>query len=325
VSKYFLLEKSKQIVMHNKESLVSIGCPTYNRPEGLRQVLKCLLDQTHSNLEIIVSDNHSLGVETEKIVRDLMKQDSRIKYFRQEQNIGPFNNYKFLLEAARGDYFAWLCDDDARSQTFVEACLAEFDRLKTPIVVNSYSRRVDKQSGQTIAIDRGCNTMGLPAYQRYIKYISTIYTQQAAVTDINYGVMRRDCLLAAMQDVPNVAGWDHLLLARLALDGEFYTIPTELMESAIAGLSANSANVVKAHKIQGSLSATKPVWVRETYQQQTIRNSPHLARLEKIGLSIWSYIYYFLSHGMKMWVKGLFPELFTLVKSLSQHSQKLLN
>ena len=309
--------------MTQNQPLVSLGCPTYNRPDGLRQVLECLLNQTYSNLEIIVSDNCSHGVETTAVVRDLMQKDSRIKYFRQEQNIGSFNNYRFLLERAQGDYFAWVCDDDARSDTFVAACLQEFDRLKTPIVVNSYSRRVDKQLDKTIAIDKGCNTMGLPAYQRYIKYISTIYTEQVAVTDINYGVMRRDIMQAAMRDVPNIAGWDHILLARLALEGEFYTIPTELMESAVSGISVSNANVIKAQKIQGSLSETKPVWVRETYQQKTIRNSPNLSLSEKIGLSVWSYSHYFLTHGFKMWVKEIAPDLFKLVRSLVRRSKSL--
>jgi glycosyltransferase involved in cell wall biosynthesis len=310
--------------MTKKEPLVSLGCPTYNRPDGLRQVLECLIDQTYANLEIIVSDNCSRGAETSEIVRDLMQRDSRIKYFQQERNIGSFNNYKFLLEQAQGDYFAWVCDDDMRSQTFVAACIQEFERLQTPIVVNSYSRRVDKQLERTIAIDKGCSTIGLPAYQRYIKYISTIYTEQVAVTDINYGIMRREILLNAMRDVPNVAGWDHILLGRLTLEGEFYTIPMELMESAIAGLSASSNNVIKAQQIQGSQSETKPVWVRETYQQKTIKSSPQLSAIEKLGLSLWSYAYYFLTHGIKMWIKGVSPKLFALIRSLV-HRYKLLN
>lgn len=307
---------SEEVVMAGNNPLVSIGCPTYNRPEGLRCMLECLINQTYSNLEIIVSDNCSEGEETEQIVQDLMKKDSRIKYFRQENNIGSFNNYKFLLEQAQGDFFAWACDDDIRDPEFVNACIQEFERLKTPLVVNSYSQRIDRQSGQVVAIDKGCTTIGLPTYRRYIKYISTIYTEQAAVTDINYGVMRRDILTSVMRDVPNIAGWDHILIARLALDGEFYTIPTVLMESEVGGLSTANANVAKAQKIQGSLSESMPVWVRETYQQRTIWNSSKLNRFEKLFLSIWSYGYYFTTHGFKMWVKGLSPEFFNFLKML---------
>lgn len=279
-------------------------------------MLECLINQTYPNLEIIVSDNCSEGEETRKVVQDLMQKDARIKYFQQENNIGSFNNYKFLLEQAQGDFFAWACDDDTRSLEFISACIKEFERLKTPLVVNSYSRRIDRKTGQVAALDKGCTTTGLPAYKRYIKYISTIYTEQAAVTDINYGVMKRNALADAMRDVPNIAGWDHILIARLALDGEFYTIPTVLMESEVGGLSATNANVTKAQKIQGSLSETMPVWVRETYQQRTIWNSPKLSWFEKLLLSIWSYGYYFTTHGFKMWVKGVSPELFNFFKKL---------
>ncbi len=298
--------------------LVSIGCPTYNRPEGLRQMLECLISQTYSHLEIIVSDNCSPGAETERVVRDLMQKDSRIKYFRQAKNLGPFYNYKFLVEQAQGDYFAWACDDDARKPEFIAACVKEFERFKTPIVVNSYSQRVNWQSGDRMEIDRGCPTIGLPAYRRYIKYISTIYTQQAAITDINYGVMRRDILVKAIADVPNIQGWDHILLGHLALDGEFYTIPTVLMESGADGLSSSQENVVKAHSIQGSRSATMPVWIRQTHHQRTIWNSLSLNQFEKLCLSIWSYIYYFLSHGLKMWIKNSFPNLFAVVRSIGR-------
>jgi glycosyltransferase involved in cell wall biosynthesis len=301
--------------MIRKTPLVTIACPTYNRPDGLRHMLECSISQTYTNLEIIVSDNCSEGDETEKIVRSLMQKDPRIKYFRQPKNIGSFNNYKFLLEQASGEYFAWACDDDSRKPQFVEACIKEFERLKTPLIVNSYSQRVDKHSDKIVALDRGCTTIGMPASQRYITYISTIYTKQAAVTDINYGVMKRSALVAAMQDVPNIAGWDHILIARLALDGEFYTIPTIMMESGASGLSANHANVIKTQQIRESKSTTMPVWVRQIYQQHTIQNSPNLKKYERVYISLWSYIYYFRTHGFKMWIIGLFPQIGAAIKS----------
>ncbi len=43
--------------LNEKQQLVSILIPTYNRPEGLRRALKCITGQTYKNLEIIVSDD----------------------------------------------------------------------------------------------------------------------------------------------------------------------------------------------------------------------------------------------------------------------------
>lgn len=300
--------------MTEKLPLVTIGCPTYNRPDGLRHMLECSIAQTYSNLEIIVSDNCSERPEVEKVVCELMEKDPRIEYIRQPKNIGSFNNYKFLLAQATGEYFAWACDDDSRQPEYIESCIKEFMRLKTPIIVNSYSQRLDRDTNTIVALDKGCTTIGMPAYQRYIKYISTIYTEQVAVTDINYGVMNREVLVDAMQDMPNIAGWDHVLLSRLALDGEFYTIPTVLMESGASGLSANPTNVIKTQQVSESKSATMPVWIRQIYIQRTIWNSPSINRFEKICLSTWSYLYYFITHGLKMWIKELFPQLYTFLK-----------
>ena len=83
--------------------LVSVGIPTYNRPEGLRRTLDCITKQTYSNLEIIVSDNASPQTETEAVVRSFMVNDSRISYFRQPTNIGATNNFWFVLKKSIGE------------------------------------------------------------------------------------------------------------------------------------------------------------------------------------------------------------------------------
>ena len=49
--------------------LVSVGIPTFNRPEGLRRTLRLICNQTYRNLEILVSDNASPRSETQKIVQ----------------------------------------------------------------------------------------------------------------------------------------------------------------------------------------------------------------------------------------------------------------
>lgn len=109
--------------MRNKSPLVSIGIPTYNRPEGLRRTLECITKQTYKNLEIIVSDNCSLGPETEAVVRDFMAKDSRIQYFRQQENKGGVFNGKFVLKKATGEYFMWAADDDEWETHFIEVCI----------------------------------------------------------------------------------------------------------------------------------------------------------------------------------------------------------
>ncbi len=92
--------------------LVSIGIPTFNRPEGLRRTLEHVLKQNYKNIEVVISNNASSNLLVDSIVVDFLSRDNRIKYFRQTINRGPVFNFKFVFEKATGDYFMWAADDD---------------------------------------------------------------------------------------------------------------------------------------------------------------------------------------------------------------------
>ncbi len=306
-------ESHAEILMPIHQPLVSVGIPTYNRPAGLLRVVQEIANQTYSNIEIIVSDNYSLGTETEAAVGELMQKDQRITYFKQAKNIGSFNNYKFLVEQAKGEYFMWVCDDDFRHPEYIEACMQKFVSLSHPILVNSYSARLNAH-GKVILMDRGCTTIGMTVADRYIKYISTIFTKQAAVGDVLYGVMKRKILASVMSSQVNIIAWDHVLLAHLALKGGFCTIPRQLMSASGGGMSSTDAQTAKAQLIEGSRSEKMPFWVRELGLQTVIWDSTDLNWATKLYLSTWSYGFYFLTHGFKMWVKGVSPALFEFLK-----------
>src|SRR5262245_58355212 len=104
--------------------LVSAGVPTYNRPDGLRRTLTCLVNQTYRPLDIIVSDNGSTDGRTEGVVREFQRADARVRYFRHPQNLGWDHNFKFALRQARGQYFFFAADDDEWTPDYVEVCLA---------------------------------------------------------------------------------------------------------------------------------------------------------------------------------------------------------
>ena len=81
--------------------LVSIGIPTYNRASSyLQYALRSAVRQTFENIEIIVSDNCSSD-STESVVKEF--GDSRVRYYRQKENIGPVNNRHFLPGAISGE------------------------------------------------------------------------------------------------------------------------------------------------------------------------------------------------------------------------------
>ena len=96
------------------EPLVSLLIPTHNRPDFLREALLSACAQTHSALDIVVSDNGS-GAASEASrdsVADLLESDARIRYLRCPERDHYLDNWLFALSQARGDYVGFLMDDD---------------------------------------------------------------------------------------------------------------------------------------------------------------------------------------------------------------------
>lgn len=94
--------------------LVSVGIPTYNRPEGLRCILQSVVRQEYPRMEIIVSDNASPS-ETAQQVLDVMAEfasDPRITFYRQSENMGAVENFRFVRKKAQGEFFIYASDDD---------------------------------------------------------------------------------------------------------------------------------------------------------------------------------------------------------------------
>lgn len=93
-----------------ENNLVSICVPTYNRSNLIAQLLDSILSQTYQEFEIIITDN-SDNTETEKLIFDRYS-DHRVKYFKNEKNIGMGGNTLKALSKVTGAYFTFTPDDD---------------------------------------------------------------------------------------------------------------------------------------------------------------------------------------------------------------------
>lgn len=96
--------------------LVSIIVPTYNRIKYLEKALRSAILQSYKNTEIIVSDNFS-STNPEALISIL--NDSRIKFYRNNENLGPFRNVMNGFSKATGKYIACLLDDDMWGQDYL--------------------------------------------------------------------------------------------------------------------------------------------------------------------------------------------------------------
>jgi glycosyltransferase involved in cell wall biosynthesis len=83
--------------------------PTFNRARLLERALASALNQTYRRLEVIVVDDASPD-NTPVVVRNAA--DDRVRYIRHDANKGGSAARNTGIRAARGEYIAFLDDDD---------------------------------------------------------------------------------------------------------------------------------------------------------------------------------------------------------------------
>ncbi|HLP43071.1 MAG TPA: glycosyltransferase family 2 protein [Fibrobacteria bacterium] len=211
--------------------LVSVGIPTYNRPAGLRRALECVTAQTFRDLDIIVSDNASPGTATEEVVREFMAKDPRIRYFRQDKNIGGNGNFRFVFEQGRGDFWAWAADDDEWDPEFVEVCLGNLlDPAHHAVLAFCHVRRKDPATGRLVT-ERYSDKVS--STSRGLLARSFRYIYHSGSNHPYYGLYRRSAINPWFWE--KRLGNDHLALASILLDGCIHIDERVLFTSAIGG------------------------------------------------------------------------------------------
>lgn len=100
---------------------------TYQRPHLLKRALKSVLNQTYQHFTVWVYDNAS-NDETEAMMLDFVKRDSRVHYFKHVENIGMMGNYAFAFSRIDTPYFSFLSDDDYLLPDFYETALNGFKK-----------------------------------------------------------------------------------------------------------------------------------------------------------------------------------------------------
>ena len=90
----------------------------------LRAALASVLNQTHRQLEVIISDNAS-DDGTSDWLRHEATKDPRIRLVRLETPIPAIDNFRRVMHAARGEFFMWAAHDDLRDLDFIDRLLHE--------------------------------------------------------------------------------------------------------------------------------------------------------------------------------------------------------
>jgi succinoglycan biosynthesis protein ExoO len=88
---------------------VSVIIPAYNTEQYIRQAIYSALEQTETQIEVIVVDDASTD-RTAMVVEGI--PDNRVRLLKNQRNLGPSGSRNRAIEAARGEWIAVLDSDD---------------------------------------------------------------------------------------------------------------------------------------------------------------------------------------------------------------------
>ena len=119
---------------------ISVCIPTYNYGQYLTYAIKSVLNQSYRNFELVICDDASTD-NTKNVVEGF--DDKRIRYIRNDANIGIAPNFNKCVRESKGLYLKFLCADDWFQPNLLEKFSKIMDNYWQVGLVLSAMRWVD--------------------------------------------------------------------------------------------------------------------------------------------------------------------------------------
>jgi glycosyltransferase involved in cell wall biosynthesis len=195
--------------------------PVYNGERWVAEAIGSILAQTFRDFVLVISDNASTD-GTAAICERFARQDSRVRYHRNAENIGLFKNYDRVFSLCSSRYFKWAASGDVCKPEFLERCVTLLDRR--PDVVLAYPRAAlfDEAIESARPYEDGLDLQDERPSERLSKLLERI-----RLNNIINGVIRSDALRRTALNKAYVSS-DINLVAELSLEGKFAEIPERL-------------------------------------------------------------------------------------------------
>ena len=133
--------------------LISIGLAVYNGQNFVADAIESVLSQTFADFELIVTDNASMDA-TPEIAAEFVRRDSRVRYYRNAENLGcaPNLNRCYELSNPKTRYFKWAAHDDVIAPTFLERCVEALEADSSAAMAHTRSVIIDA-TGDVIPVE----------------------------------------------------------------------------------------------------------------------------------------------------------------------------
>ena len=143
--------------MHKENRpLVSVIMATFNEPEKfISEAIPSILDQTYSNIELIIADD-STKEETTAVIDKFALKDNRVKVIRSKSRMGFVPALNIGLRTAKGGYIARMDGDD----------IAVSDRFEQQITYLESHPDIDVLGGAMNVINEHSEVTALRTYPK---------------------------------------------------------------------------------------------------------------------------------------------------------------
>ncbi|MEM8666798.1 MAG: glycosyltransferase [Planctomycetota bacterium] len=233
---------------------VAFAMPVYNGSAYLCQALDALQAQTETRWIAMVTDNASTDA-TSEIANEYAKADPRIRYFRNETNLGANGNFNRSMERALetgAPFVKWAAHDDCPHPEFLSACLDALEDRPEAIGAHTAFRLVD-EDGQSFRFDANAggfltpdgggadvwtwspdawDALGDPAPNRRLRRFLRDKTGQSLV----YGIFRSQDVAATRPFA--MPGAEDAWCAEMLLRGALLSVPRTLFDQRLHAGSA---------------------------------------------------------------------------------------
>ena len=211
-------------------NLVTVGIPVYNGEKTLPRALDSLLKQDFDLFDIIISDNNSTD-STNIICENYSSISNKIKYSKNDKNIGLNGNVFKLLSLSKSPYFFLASDDDYWSPKFISTLVNDLESHPDAAVSMCAINRVDTNSN-LVDIYRFSGTDN-PNKKNYFSTATVVSWQPKWFNVFICGLFRLEVLKRARFLFPAHLSHERFILCTIALAHRFRYIDKPLFYKTI--------------------------------------------------------------------------------------------
>ena len=219
--------------------MISVIMPTYNRSKTIKRAIDSVLNQTYSDIELIIVDDCSSD-NTDEIV-SLIK-DNRIKYYKLESNRGACFARNYGISKACGNYIAFQDADDEWISNKLEVQISNIDSNKSDMDFCDFIR-FDDSNFELLPSKKTKKVINKLGVERALRYGNFISTQLLLI--------RKECLDEIKFDVslPRLQDYDLVLQLSSKYKFSYSAIPLAIIYVQGDSISKSFEKLNKAIEI----------------------------------------------------------------------------